>query len=197
MPPAVEESKETSTVTEVEIQNSEEPSKVTPIHEAGFKGFKPSAPDVASISSLHDILEDEESSEDVAEEKESDNLIDSTDVSAERLSELFDGIREELVNQFKGSLAGVLKLTELEFDKNRITVKGARSNLMQLEQVRGDFVQIIRNHSGSRSVELEFIEVDVKTGSSRPYTDSEKFEAMASKQPFLKEFRDKLGLEFD
>lgn len=163
-----------------------------------FTGIKDKEPDVPSISSINDIMDmDEEDEADVSENPDETDSLENRNVPADELEALYELIRDEIGNEFGGSLPGVLKLIEAVFEENKLILQGSKSHLMQLEQVRAEIVQSIRKHTSSRAVELQFFEIDTRTGTSKPYTDYEKFEAMAQKNPKLREFRDKLGLEFD
>ncbi len=71
------------------------------------------------------------------------------------------------------------------------------SNKMQAElfnSERGAINDIIRKALNNFSIDFD-IQIDQDLSSNRPYTTSEKFKAMAEKNPLMLSLKDKLGLD--
>jgi DNA polymerase III subunit gamma/tau len=65
-----------------------------------------------------------------------------------------------------------------------------------LQSMKTDLISYLRESLGNNSLQLKSLMVEI-AANKMIYTNKEKFEAMAQKNPFLLELRDKFGLDPD
>jgi DNA polymerase-3 subunit gamma/tau len=88
---------------------------------------------------------------------------------------------------------------QVEPSRLRVTVTNNR-DLEHLQEVKLDLAAYIKSSLGARSLVLELVHQPsdvVASTELKPYTDRDKFEAMAKKNPAVMALKDKLDLEFE
>jgi DNA polymerase-3 subunit gamma/tau len=120
---------------------------------------------------------------------------ESIPLTKENLSESIQQYVEE--NKAIDIMAKNSLKSDFEFEGNQITYKLA--NPLEKDKVeleKGALLNHLRVKFNEPNLNINYV-IDVQTGSSRPYTPKEKFEAMMNKNPALAKLRDKLGLDTD
>jgi len=74
-----------------------------------------------------------------------------------------------------------------------------RNKLLEedLNQKRNELLSFIQHQLNNFSIQLQIIVPEYPKGSSRPYTDREKFNRMAEKNPSLLDLREQLDLDVE
>jgi hypothetical protein len=90
-------------------------------------------------------------------------------------------------------------LLSREVDLNGSVVTVALANTVEeplLQSMMTDLVTYLRNRLSNPTIKVESVmkEMDVK---KMAYTNKEKFDLLAEKNPMLKELKDRLGLDTD
>jgi hypothetical protein len=90
-------------------------------------------------------------------------------------------------------------LLSREVDLNGSVVTVALANTVEeplLQSMMTDLVTYLRNRLSNPTIKVESVmkEMDVK---KMAYTNKEKFDLLAEKNPILKELKDRLGLDTD
>ncbi|MFT4521495.1 MAG: DNA polymerase-3 subunit gamma/tau [Bacteroidia bacterium] len=97
----------------------------------------------------------------------------------------------------RNSLHSIFKLLQPKLAGNEFSIDVNKQHRIQMEEIRVEFQQYLRNELNMSELNLNLIEVKKKAKGQRAYTNIEKFEAMAVKNPNLKKLREDLNLEFE
>jgi DNA polymerase-3 subunit gamma/tau len=161
-----------------------------------YKGFKKGNAKIASLSGLNELLEDSNLSEEEGSEEEIE-ILPENEIDAKAILEAYEDYLKFMENNGTNRLKSLLKILKPKVEGKVLIFELLQSQMIQLEDERSTILQHIRNKVNSSLPEIQFVEVEHKSEGTRAYTDKEKFDAMAEKNPLLKSLRDKLNLEFD
>ena len=95
----------------------------------------------------------------------------------------------------------MLRNRELQINEQECTIKSSLDNQVQvdrLNEIKLDLMAFLKKECNNNAIQI-FVEVSTDKTPSRGklYTDSDKFEFLAEKHPFLLEMKKKFGLDTD
>lgn len=100
-----------------------------------------------------------------------------------------------------GSLYAAMKSGKLELDEKNHFITFYVSNKLEYGEIKNNKRQILgalRTRLKNKVIDMAVIIAKNKSkGDLRPYTNKDKFEFLAKKNPALKLLKDKLDLDFD
>ena len=118
----------------------------------------------------------------------------SKPVTNESVREAWNDFAQQRKNQF-----AEFQLLNREIDVQSTTIIISLTNPVEeqiLQTIQSDLLTHLRNRLSNSSIKLE--SVLMKADSKRmAYTNKEKFDLLAEKNPMLKELKDRLGLDTD
>jgi DNA polymerase-3 subunit gamma/tau len=161
--------------------------------------------EVAQIGNLDDLLsiepavtptketmveEDQPALETPVQPVAESNALPTEEAITTVINQYADKLKAE--GRFQHSL---FKFITAKPEGNTIRFEMIKQHRIQLEEIKVEFLQFLRKELNSSSLQIEVVEVKKKKeGEGRAYTGQEKFEAMAKKNPALKDLKDKLNL---
>lgn len=160
---------------------------------------KKSSPAVAKLGDLDDLLNAEvsltrdNSSEEQVEEKDEVAGEDRT-VTQEELDKSVAAYIEKLRDENRSIQLSLFSFINPILKDGKIVIKLIKQHKIQLEEIKVEFLQFVRNELQVARIPLEVIEVKKKAEGTRAYTGQEKYEVMVKKNPALESLKEKLGL---
>ena len=159
---------------------------------------KKSSPAVAKLGDLDNLLNVDvsPSSEKLSEEQTDESLEETTErtVSKEELDKSVAAFVSKLRNEDRAIQLSLFSFIKPELVDGKIIIKLIKQHKIQLEEIKVEFLQFVRNDLQVTRIPLEVIEVKKKAEGTRAYTGQEKYEVMVKKNPALESLKEKLGL---
>lgn len=161
-----------------------------------------------SIPSLDSILKSKKEKESIVEKQEEpakaaetavvDIIIQDQPVTQEKIEkawmEWLEGFKEDQPRIFSNLVS---RMPVLEGETRLVLNVPNESLLNLLTEKQFQIQQALRNSLQNRSLSIDFLISEIDDTKRKAYTSSEKFQALAEKNPFLAEFKSQLGLDID
>ncbi|HRI79224.1 MAG TPA: hypothetical protein PLR06_06775 [Cyclobacteriaceae bacterium] len=162
---------------------------------------QPTTPDPAPVKSsrpkatlsISGIFNKNGSSEKIQETVVEEKLPKET-IQISRLKEVWAEYAEQRKNQ-----AAEYQILLREFEFNHPIINVTLTNPVEetlIENFRRDFVQFLRDQLKNSDLTIHTV-LKEATANKVIYTSKEKFDHLAEKNPYLKELKDRLGLDWD